>query len=67
MKQKKKDLAPCSKCGYEFSESMVRKCPSEAVTRLVGPYICLYCCRKCKYNKQVTGGSQCELKILEGS
>ena len=39
----------CGKCHNEFYELQIRKCPHEAVNRQYGNYICVYCCKKCKF------------------
>lgn len=40
----------CAKCGRLLSDAIVRKCPHEAVNRLLGEHICIYCCQKCKFH-----------------
>ena len=35
----------CEACNRKFHESVIRECPKKP-----GHYICLYCCRKCKWS-----------------
>ena len=51
----------CARCHRPFS--CIRKCPNEAVNRLLGEYICYYCCRECKHHTTVPmcGAIGCEL------
>lgn len=51
----------CARCHIPFAA--IRKCPDEAVNRILGEYICIYCCRKCKHHTTVhyCGAIGCEL------
>ena len=51
----------CARCHRPFTA--IRKCPHEAVQRTLGPYICFYCCKKCKHHTTVPmcGAIGCEL------
>ena len=46
----KQQTLTCARCGYTFASTVVRKCPHEAVNRLLGEHICIYCCKKCKFH-----------------
>ena len=51
----------CSRCHRPFAA--LRKCPNEAVNRLLGSHICYYCCRECKHHTTVPmcGAIGCDL------
>lgn len=55
----------CSKCSRPYEDYSVRHCKHRAVNKAYGEYICVYCCRKCKYNEFEYGGQKCRLKELE--
>ena len=42
----------CEACGKKFYESVMRECPKKP-----GHYICLYCCKKCKWRYKGPAGT----------
>lgn len=45
----------CCKCKNQYSSYSIRKCPYSKK----GLYVCVYCCKKCPYVKQVPLGWKC--------
>lgn len=45
----------CAKCENDFGVLQIRKCPYSEK----GLYICVYCCKKCPYVKEVQLGWTC--------
>ena len=41
----------CGMCGKRYIQSAMRKCKHPAVVRRFGENICIYSCRRCKFNK----------------
>nr|DAL54462.1 MAG TPA_asm: zinc finger protein [Caudoviricetes sp.] len=48
-------LQMCCKCKHEYHPCSIRKCPYSEK----GLYICVYCCKKCPYVKEVQLGWTC--------
>lgn len=53
--------ARCKQLRYDYS---VKKCPNEAVNRVLGEYICYFCCKQCKYHTKhpLCGAIGCDYK-----
>lgn len=45
----------CDKCKNDYHPCSIRKCPYSKK----GLHICVYCCKKCPYTKQVGTGWIC--------
>lgn len=45
----------CDKCRNDYHPCSIRKCPHSKK----GLHICVYCCKKCRYSKQVKHGWIC--------
>ena len=48
----------CANCEHEYEKMQIRKCPYSKR----GLYVCVYCCKKCPYVKQVGTGFACTYK-----
>nr|DAK37523.1 MAG TPA: RRN7 Zinc-finger of RNA-polymerase I-specific TFIIB, Rrn7 [Caudoviricetes sp.] len=48
-------LQVCRKCKHEYHPCSIRKCPYSEK----GLYICVYCCKRCPYVKEVQLGWIC--------
>ena len=48
----------CDKCGHFYSDMQIRQCPYS----VRGLHVCVYCCKKCPYVKQVGTGFACTYK-----
>jgi hypothetical protein len=61
----------CRKCGNEYTQTAVRRCPHTAVKEAFGEddFICLYCCKRkpCKfyYRVEYTGLAGCSYNYKE--
>ena len=42
----------CARCGRTFGDLQIRKCPNEAVNRVLGEYICHNCCKRCYFRSE---------------
>ena len=40
----------CARCGRTFQDLTIRECHDPAVNRILGKYICFYCCKKCSHH-----------------
>lgn len=52
-------LITCGKCKHEYGGLQIRKCPYSKK----GLYVCVYCCKKCRYAKQYGTGWICTYKV----
>ena len=50
----------CEACNQKFYESLIRNCPKKP-----GHFICLYCCRKCKWQYRVENTGICGCKAFD--
>ena len=55
-------LFKCEKCTHEYGTGQIRKCPHPSVQKNYGEYICVYCCKKCKFSKAYGTGWICNYK-----
>ena len=46
--------ARCNKCGRLCAGNLIGTCKHPAVNSVFGNYICMYCCRGCKFHIQLT-------------
>ena len=44
-------MIKCEVCGNKWYESLAGECPKKP-----GHFICMYCCRKCKYSYEYSVG-----------
>ncbi len=51
--------AVCGHCKHEFYTSNMKRCPHPVVQKACGPWICYYCCRKCRHGQRVGSGVKC--------
>lgn len=40
----------CARCRRSFRELQIRRCHNPTVNRVLGEYICFYCCKRCKHH-----------------
>ena len=50
-KREREPTLICDKCKHEYTASSMRKCKHPAVVKRFGENICIYSCRRCKFNK----------------
>lgn len=63
-KQQYDELKICARCRQPRRELTIRKCPNEAVNRVLGEYICYYCCKRCRFHATtpLCGAIGCDYK-----
>ncbi|WP_418814961.1 hypothetical protein [Ruminococcus bromii] len=60
-----KNKKQCGICRNLYGSLQIQRCKCAAVNERFGAYICVYCCKHCKYCKPVNTGFVCEFERRE--
>lgn len=56
-------MKQCDKCKRKWHDRMVRKCPHPKAEGKGITYICMYCCKGCKFYKKDGTGVICNYAL----